>query len=291
LLRLEEGLRVQREQRERRRFSEPEAASSRPESPSGRQGSTQIEPISENAHGDKTRYMVNVPTEETRHIAFFAKESRGDAVGGNSQMGRTYTDEGNVPVNALPTLKRARRSFTRFLLAIGIGVAATLAWQSYGETTKQIIGRRAPQLGWSPEAKQMIASLVRQLGWIPDAPRPAPVAQTAPATAAPIASAAPSPDLQQVQQIARDLAKVRQAVEQLPASRGQMAGDIAKVRQAVEQLAASQGQMAGDIAKVQAADQEILQRISAPRPRPATVPAHTPTPVRRPSSRPPIPLH
>jgi hypothetical protein len=49
--------------------------------------------------------------------------------------------------------------------------------------------------------------------------------------------------------------------------------------------------MAGDIAKVQAADQEILQRISALRPRPATVPAHTPTPVRRPSSRPPIPLH
>jgi hypothetical protein len=156
-----------------------------------------------------------------------------------------------VPVNALPTPKRARRAFTRYLLAIGIGVAATLAWQSYGEATKQIIARRAPQLGWSPEAKQMIASGVRQLGWTPDAPQPAPVAQTAPATAAPIASASPSLDLQQVQQIARDLVDVRQAVEQ---------------------LVASQGQMASDIAKLQAADQEILQRISAPRPRPATVP-------------------
>jgi hypothetical protein len=47
------------------------------------------------------------------------------------------------------------------------------------------------------------------------------------------------------------------------------------VRQAVEQLAASQGRMA----KLQAADQEILQRISAPRSRSATVPAHIPTPV------------
>jgi hypothetical protein len=240
LLRLEEGLRVQREQRERGRFSEPEATSARSGISSGRQGSTQIEPISENAplapgdpvlmNGDKTRYMVNVPTEETARIAFFANGSRGEAAGGNSQMGGTYTDEGNVPVNALPTPKRARRAFTRYLLAIGIGVAATLAWQSYGETTKQIIARRAQQLGWSPEAKQMIAS-------------------------------------------------------------GQIARDLVDVRQTVEQLAASQGQMEGDIAKLQAADQKILQRISAPRPQPATVPAHRPTPVTRPSSRPPVPLH
>jgi hypothetical protein len=37
-------------------------------------------------NGDKTRYMVNVPTEETGRIAFFANESRGEAAGGNSQM-------------------------------------------------------------------------------------------------------------------------------------------------------------------------------------------------------------
>jgi hypothetical protein len=189
-------------------------------------------------------------------------KSRGEAAGGNSQMG---TDEENVPVKALPTPKRARRAFTRYLLAIGIGVAATLAWQSYGETAKQIIARRAPQLGSSPEAKQMIASWVRQLGWTPTAPQPAPVAQTAPGTAARMASAAPSLDLQQVQQMAQDLVKVRQAVGQ---------------------LATSQDQMAGDIAKLQAADQEILQRISAPRPRPATpVSPHRPTPVARPQSR------
>ena len=61
--------------------------------------------------------------------------------------------------------KRGSRRFARFLVAICIGVAGTLAWQSYGEAIKQIIATRAPELGWSPEAKQMIASLVQQLGW------------------------------------------------------------------------------------------------------------------------------
>ena len=188
----------------------------------------------------KTNYLVNLPTEQTGRISFFANESRGKADGGNSQM-----VEG-IPVN---TARRPRRSFSRFLVAVAIGVAGTLAWQSYGETAKQTVATRAPQLAWSPESRQMIASMVRQLGWRPDAP------QTAPATtAAPMASGAPA-DQQQVQQMARDLAKVRQAVEQ---------------------LAASKDQMAGDIAKLQAADQEILQRMSELRPRPATAPARVP---------------
>ena len=49
--------------------------------------------------------------------------------------------------------KRGSRRFRRYLVAILIGVAATLAWQSYGESAKQIIATRAPELGWSPEAK------------------------------------------------------------------------------------------------------------------------------------------
>jgi hypothetical protein len=61
-----------------------------------------------------------------------------------------------------------------------------------------------------------------------------------------------------------------------------MARDFAKVRQAVEQLAASRDQMAGDIAKLQAADKEILQRM----PLSATVASHIPKPV----ARRPIPL-
>ena len=61
--------------------------------------------------------------------------------------------------------RRPSRGFSRYTLAICIGVAATLAWQSYGQATKQIIATRAPDLGWSPEAKQTIADWVEQLGW------------------------------------------------------------------------------------------------------------------------------
>ncbi len=62
-------------------------------------------------------------------------------------------------------LKRRRpRGIVRYLVAIAIGVGATLAWQSYGETSKQIIATKAPELGWSPETRQTITDWVRQLG-------------------------------------------------------------------------------------------------------------------------------
>src|SRR6516164_6761223 len=51
----------------------------------------------------------------------------------------------------------------RHLVAVLTGVAAALAWQSYGDAAKQVIATKAPELGWSPEAKQMIASWT--LGW------------------------------------------------------------------------------------------------------------------------------
>ena len=61
--------------------------------------------------------------------------------------------------------RRRSRGIVRYLVAMGIGVAATLAWQSYGETTKQIIAIKAPELGWSPETKQMVTGWMQQLGW------------------------------------------------------------------------------------------------------------------------------
>jgi hypothetical protein len=68
--------------------------------------------------------------------------------------------------------RRGSRAFVRYLVAICVGVAATLAWQSYGETAKQIVATRAPELGWSPEVKQMIASGIQQLGWTKPAAGP-----------------------------------------------------------------------------------------------------------------------
>jgi hypothetical protein len=77
----------------------------------------------------------------------------------------------------------------RFLVAICLGVAGTLAWQSYGDATKQIIATRAPELGWSPEAKQMIVSSIHWLGWAKQPPAPE---ITAAETVAPTAGRQPA---------------------------------------------------------------------------------------------------
>src|SRR5260370_33220035 len=46
-----------------------------------------------------------------------------------------------------------RKRPLRFLIAFGIGVAATLAWQSYGDAAREIIASSYPQLGWlAPQA-------------------------------------------------------------------------------------------------------------------------------------------
>jgi hypothetical protein len=135
--------------------------------------------------------------------------------------------------------RRGSRRFARFLLAICIGVAATLAWQSYGEEAKQIIATKAPELGWSPEAKQMIASWVHEFGWTksPTAVRPsaletpqaAPVVQTAPEPVASKVPAAPSLDPEQMQQLTRSLTTLQQTVLQLAAGQDRMAREMARL--------------------------------------------------------------
>jgi hypothetical protein len=158
--------------------------------------------------------------------------------------------------------KRASRTLARFLITFCIGVAATLAWQSYGDTAREMIANSYPQLGWL-------------------APQAAPLAQTAPNTVAPAAPAALSPEVPQLKAMAASLAAVRQSVDQLAAGQQQMVGDIANLRAAV---AAGQQQMVGDIANLQAADQDILHKISAPPPRPAAPPARKPVPQTPPPS-------
>src|SRR5436305_13632457 len=61
--------------------------------------------------------------------------------------------------------RRRSRGIVRYLVAMAIGVVVTLAWQSYGETTKQIIATKAPELSWSPETKERITGWLQQLGW------------------------------------------------------------------------------------------------------------------------------
>jgi len=169
-------------------------------------------------------------------------------------------DNDQAPSDRPSLGRRAVWTFARFLLAACIGVAATLAWQSYGEAAKQLMVSWAPKFGWSsslpvtnpspgPEiAAEQSSPPAVQAGAADATPaQPAPLARTAPAT--------PSPEL--VQQLARDLATVRQDVEQ---------------------ITVSQEQMAHNIAKLQTAEQDTRHRISAPPPRPAAAPARKPVP-------------
>jgi hypothetical protein len=164
------------------------------------------------------------------------------------------------------TRRRHLRALARTLAAILVGVAATLAWQSYGEETKQMIATTAPALGWSPESKQLIAGLVQELGWTkqPEEAKAAAVQATALQTgqAAPAAQALPSS------------APPAPAVD--PEQVHEIVLSLGAMRQSLEQIAAGQDQMARDIVRLQSADTEILDKIPAPSRPPAVAPARKP---------------
>jgi hypothetical protein len=119
--------------------------------------------------------------------------------------------------------RRASRALVRYLVAICIGVAGTLAWQSYGETAKQIIATSRYRAGQ------------------PQPPAPAPVSKLRPVlevalaqiAVAPEAPATPSLDPEQAQPMARELATPRQTVEQLAAGQEQVTREIGKIEAAV----------------------------------------------------------
>jgi hypothetical protein len=161
------------------------------------------------------------------------------------------------------TKRRSSRGFARFLVAICIGVAGALAWQSYGEAAKQIIAASAPELGWSPEAKQMIASWVQHLGWAKQATGPENSAAQLPVPKTP--QAAP-------------LAQVgAETVEQR----------LAAVKETVERLAVGQDQVLREINKLH---EEILKKTPASQPQLPGLPARKPMPPpASSSSRTPIP--
>src|SRR5258708_6170775 len=162
-------------------------------------------------------------------------------------------------------------SLTGFLITFCIGVAATLAWQSYGDA-----------------AREMIASSYPQLGWL--VPQSAPGAQNAPDMIAPAAPAAPPPDQQQLNAMSRDLDAVRQSVDRIATS---IAASQEQITRSVERLTAGQEQMTREITKLQETEQYILYKNSESPPPPAPVPARaraprplqapaTPTPARNP---------
>jgi hypothetical protein len=120
---------------------------------------------------------------------------------------------------------RRRGGFSRFVVAVGIGVGSTLAWQSYGDMVREKIAGAYPQLGWLAPGE----------------------------AAAQTTSASPrlrSTD-QQIQELSRGLAAMRDRVEQLSM-----------------QVSTSQDQLTRDIAaRLQASEREILDKIATVQPR------------------------
>jgi hypothetical protein len=200
---------------------------------------------------------------------------------------------------------RAFRALARFLIAVFIGVAGTLAWQSHGDAAKQMIA--VCLRDWSPTwqscvepAKQMVASWPEWLGRAPPeiATEPSPEVRTfaqnarqaEPVVKAAGAEATPSvasfSDPHQIEAMGRDLAGVRQLVEKLAVDQEQLVA----LRQRVEQLAAGQEQLAiaqeeltRDVAKLQTAEQDVPQEIPVPPLRPARKPLPVPpAPARAP---------
>jgi hypothetical protein len=184
---------------------------------------------------------------------------------------RETTLENDQLPNRQPTLrKRASRALARFLIAFCIGVATTLAWQSYGDAAREMIANSSPQLGWL-------------------APRAEPVAQNTPETIALVAPAAPSLDQQQLSAISLDLDAVRQSTDRIATSIAAIQEQVSRsadrvateqIAHSVAQLTAGQEQMTREITKLQAVEQYVLYKNSDPPPRPA--PAAVRSPVLRP---------
>src|SRR6266404_4464450 len=183
---------------------------------------------------------------------------------------------------------RVMRGVIGFLLAVCIGIAASLWQSSYGDAAKE--EARALVAKWAPQLASLISSPPEDPGAAaqPSPPavqaseatqQPAAPAQTAADGAAP-AAAAPAPESAQLlQSMARDLADARQEIEQLKIS--------------ITQLKANQDQMSRDVARVSSdkaasapnrvSEQNLRPRISMPPPRPAAAPARKPASPLRPT--------
>jgi len=115
----------------------------------------------------------------------------------------------HLPSDRPSTGKRMLRTLTRFLIAVLIGIGATLAWQSHGDAARDMIVARAPSLGW--------------LLSVTTTKSPA------------MAATAPDP-VRQLEPLASNFDVVRRSVEQLAAKQEQMALNIATLQAVAEDI-------------------------------------------------------
>src|SRR5262249_49280270 len=166
-----------------------------------------------------------------------------------SDRGRQPPDLARFSSTGPSVRTRVSRALTRFLIIFCIGAATTLALQSYSDELRATIANSSPRLAWLAPA--------------------VPVAQTPHGRGMidPTASGAPPPDLEELDMISRDLAT--------------MSRDLAGVRQSIDQLAVGQQQiqqqiqqqMTREIAKLQATRQDTFDRTIVPPSVPSSGPA------------------
>jgi hypothetical protein len=135
---------------------------------------------------------------------------------------RLTTLENEQFSNGQPSLrKRALRALS-LLIAFCTGVAATLAWWSYGDATRQAISNSYPQLGWL-------------------APRHGATVQKAPDTIAPAGSAASHADQQRLDaMLGDDLHAMRLDLDRIAAGQELITRSIGEI---ATRIAAGQEQM------------------------------------------------
>jgi len=125
------------------------------------------------------------------------------------------------------------------MMTFCIGVAATLAWQSYGDAARQMIANSHPQFGW----------LI---------PQRALTVQKAPDMIAPAASPAPYRDYQQLDAMLRDLHAMQQSVDRIAAGQEQLARTTDQIATSIaigrEQTMRTTDQPAAGVAQVPSAN-------------------------------------
>jgi hypothetical protein len=152
--------------------------------------------------------------------------------------------------------RRMFRAVTRFAIAVLIGVGATLGWQAYGDTARETLAARAPELAWL-----------------------APAARTKPVAAAPAIATV------QLEPLASSLEMVRRSVEQLAFNQEQMARNIAALQAIDEDI--RQKVSAPPPAPVQPAAAIAPPKPAPPKPQPSGASA---SPAPRPSAPGPVSL-
>lgn len=176
---------------------------------------------------------------------------------------------------------RPGRRIARILLSVCAGIAATIAWQTYGEQARQRLSHLAPQLLASAPARTPSANAAESQDAASQVGEPQTAAEVAPVEAA-AAAAVPSTPVQPATAAAAPAAETALVQATLPPELAQsiesIAREVSALKQTVEQLKAGQQQLSRDITR--AAEQEARRKLPTQTSKPAPPPQ---------SPRPPTP--